>query len=155
MKQLFTLSFLLFGLTVFSQQKTAAKQQPSKAQSTAPAAKPVPAAKSTAAVTPTAEIKPAATTETQPSTNTPDPRTAASSSQSRAVALPYNVDDKYMGRKDEFLNDITLPELPADFPVYEKEWSLKEYNQVVDAYFINHKEILKDRVREKVDLLQH
>ena len=88
----------------------------------------------------------------------PDPRSAATSSQSRSVAiapLPYNVDDKYMGRRDEFLNDITLPELPADFPAYEKQWSLKEYNQVVDAYFLNHKDILKDRVREKLEMLQH
>ena len=156
MKQIFTLLFLLFGLTVFSQQKTTAKQQAAKPQSAAPAAKPVTAAKPAAVSTAApAEIKPAATTENQTSTNTPDPRTAASSSQSRAVALPYDVDDKYMGRKDEFLNDITLPELPADFPVYDKQWNLKEYNQVVDAYFINHKDILKARVREKIDLLQH
>ncbi len=152
MKQIFTVLFLLFGLTVFSQQKTTAKQQQAKPQAAKPATATKPTAASTSAP---AEIKPAATTENQTSTNSPDPRTAASSSQSRAVALPYDVDDKYMGRKDEFLNDITLPELPADFPVYDKQWNLKEYNQVVDAYFINHKEILKARVREKIDLLQH
>ena len=155
MKQIFTVLFLLVGLTVFSQQKAATKQTAAKPQSTASAAKTAPVVKP--AVTPAAaEIKPAVTTaEASSSTDAPSPRTAASSSQTRAVPLPYDVDDKYMGRKDEFLNDIVLSELPSDLPVYEKQWSLKEYNQVVDAYFINHKDILKDRVRDKINSLKH
>jgi len=155
MKQVFTLLLVSAGITVFAQEKTAktATATPPVKETKQVAPAPVSAASRTA---PGELQKPA----TPPSTETqamPDPRTAATSSQVRTVQpapLPYDVNDKYMGRKDEFLNDITLPELPADFPVYDKQWSLKEYNQVVDAYFINHKDILKERVREKVELLQ-
>lgn len=135
---------------MFSQQKTAAK--PASSTTTVkdkqPAAAAAPAAKATV---PAQAAQPAAP-ETQAF---PDPRSAATSSRSRSVQLPYDVEDKYMGRKGEFLNDITLPDLPADFPVYDKEWSLKEYNQVVDAYFLNHKDIVKAGVREKLEIMQH
>lgn len=87
-----------------------------------------------------------ATTETQPTQS----RTSASSVKAESSPLPYNVNDKYMGRRDEFLNNLTVTELPADFPVYEKQWGLKEYNAVVDAYYMNHMELLKPKVKQKV-----
>lgn len=150
MKKVFTLFLIASGLTVFAQQKTT-KQEPVKNS------KPASGATTTTSGSNTIQLqKPS----TPPSTETqafPDPRNAGTSAQSRttaASALPYDVNDVYMGRKAEFLNDITLPELPADFPKYEKQWGVKEYNQVVDAYFINHKDILKDNVRAKVESFQ-
>ena len=86
----------------------------------------------------------------QASDNLPNPRTASSSSQSHIAVLPYDVTDKYMGRTNEFLNLIILSELPSDFPLYDPRWTLDDYNQVVDAYFIMHKEILKDKPKEKL-----
>lgn len=80
-------------------------------------------------------------------------RNASSSGKARVtepVVLPYDVNDKYMGRKDEFLNSMIVTELPADFPLYEKQWGVKEYNAVVDAYYMNHMDILKDRVKQKM-----
>ncbi|MCW3072318.1 MAG: hypothetical protein JWO44_2208 [Bacteroidetes bacterium] len=128
MKQVFTLSFLLLSLSVFSQQKnTAAKQAPTTTVTTQPASQETPV----------------------------NPRAAATSSQVKSTEtapLPYDVNDKYMGRRAEFLNSMIVSELPADFPPYEKQWNLKEYNQVVDAYFSNHRDLLKDRVKEKIDL---
>ena len=64
--------------------------------------------------------------------------------------LPYDVNDKYMGRKVEFINMMNVSELPTDFPVYEKQWDLKKYNAVVEAYFINHKDLLKEKVKQKL-----
>jgi hypothetical protein len=77
-------------------------------------------------------------------------RNAATSGKVEATPLPYDVNDKYMGRKDEFLNMLTVKELPADFPLYDKQWGLKEYNAVVDAWAQDHMDILKERVRQKV-----
>lgn len=131
MKQAFTLSLFLFSFTVFSQQKSAVpkSEKPATPQSTV------------------------STSETDK-----NPRSAATSGKSQSKAatpLPYDVDDKYMGRKAEFLNNLTVSELPADFPVYEKQWGLKEYNQVVDAFYLNHQDILKEKVKAKIIQLQH
>jgi hypothetical protein len=98
------------------------------------------------------------TTTTQQNQNDQmsNPRTVSSSArvESRAIEpLSYDVNDAYMGRKDEFLNMMNVSELPSDFPLYDKKWGVKEYNGVVDAYFMNHMSILKDRVKEKVQLL--
>ena len=84
-----------------------------------------------------------------------NPRTAATSARVDVSPAPesfYDVNDKYMGRRDEFLNLMTVPELPADFPIYDKQWGLKEYNAVVDAYCMKHMDILKERVKQKVQL---
>ena len=92
-------------------------------------------------------------TSGQTNNSQPVQRVASSSTQTKvtqADPLPYDVNDKYMGRKDEFLNLMIVPELPSDFPVYDKQWGLKEYNAVIDAYCMNHMDILKDRVKQKV-----
>jgi len=134
MKQIFTLSLVLFSFTVFSQQNAASKQSSAK-ELTKPQSSPQ-------------------TTEV-PSEN---PRTAATSAQSRTsepVKPPYDVNDKYMGRKNEFLGNLIVAELPADFPVYEKQWSLREYNQVVTAFYYNHLDIVKEKVKNKLAHLEH
>ena len=77
-------------------------------------------------------------------------RTASTSAKASASPAPYDVNDKYMGRKAEFLNNLTVSELPADFPVYQKKWGVKEYNEVVDAYYRSHLSILKDQVKQKL-----
>lgn len=95
-----------------------------------------------------------ATNTTTPTTN--DPRVAASSTQAsvrETGPLPYDVNDKYMGRKDEFLNSMIVKTLPEDFPIYDKSWGVKEYNAVVEAYYTTHMDILKDRVKEKMLML--
>lgn len=133
MKQILTLSILLVSISVFAQQKNVAKETPATNR-----VEPIKAQSADAGVG--------------------SPRTAASSSQSRTAEpapLPYNVDDRYMGRKEEFLGNLTVKELPADFPVYEKQWSLKEYNQVVTAFYYNHMDIVKENVKTKLAMLQH
>ncbi len=93
-----------------------------------------------------AQEKTTTNSQTQPT----QARTSATSIKAESTPLPYNVNDKYMGRRDEFLNNLTVKELPADFPVYEKQWSLKDYNAVVDAYYTNHMDILKPKVKQKM-----
>ncbi|MFL5762659.1 MAG: hypothetical protein ACJ77K_01880 [Bacteroidia bacterium] len=82
------------------------------------------------------------------------PRTAATSGKASSSPLPYDVNDKYMGRKQEFLNQMIVKELPADFPVYRKEWGLKEYNAVVDSWFMQHPDVLQERAKQKVLLMK-
>jgi len=67
--------------------------------------------------------------------------------------LAYDVNDRYMGRKNEFLNSMIVSELPEDFPVYDRIWSVKDYSAVVEAYYANHMNLLKDRVKEKMYFL--
>ncbi len=66
--------------------------------------------------------------------------------------LPYDVDDKYMGRAAEFKQLFKSKKLPADFPVYEKQygWGIREYNAVVGAYLLNNKDLLTDAVLKKI-----
>jgi hypothetical protein len=127
MKQILTLSFLLIGLNVFSQQQKESSP----------------------------EVKGA---ETSTDKENAPARTAGTSSQSRVtepVKLQYDVNDKYMGRSAEFLGNLTVSELPKDFPLYEKQWSLKEYNEVVLAFYYNHQEILRESVMEKIKMQKH
>lgn len=89
-------------------------------------------------------------------TNQASPRTSASSvkvDNNAAKEYSYDVNDKYMGRKDEFLFMMTVPKLPSDFPLYNKEWGIKEYNAVVDAYCMMHLDIMKDGVKQKLQML--
>lgn len=58
--------------------------------------------------------------------------------------------DPYQGRKSEFLNQLIVPELPSDFPKYEKWMGVKHYNQIIDDYYKNHLDILKERVKNKI-----
>lgn len=84
---------------------------------------------------------------------TVESRGAATSAQVSSSPLPYDVEDKYMGRRNEFLNYMTVTELPADFPIYDKAWGVKEYNAVVEAYCVNHQDILKERVKQKIQMM--
>lgn len=59
--------------------------------------------------------------------------------------------DPYMGRKAEFLNNLTISELPADFPKYDKSYGLRYYNNIIDNYYSLHKDILKEKVRKKIE----
>ena len=125
MKRILTLSFLLFSIAAFAQQK---------------------AAKQPAAATP------APSSETQ-RTADQDARAgmAVKARTTQPAPLPYDVNDMYMGRKNEFLNQMIVSELPADFPIYRKGWSLTDYNQVVHDYYINHKELLTQNMLNKIN----
>lgn len=62
---------------------------------------------------------------------------------------PIDVNDIYMGKKLEFLKMITLSELPNDFPKYHQVMSFVDYDGVVEQYFKEHKNILKDAYKTK------
>lgn len=66
------------------------------------------------------------------------------------AALDEN--DPYMGRKEEFLSRLTVTELPKDFPKYEKSYGVSGYNDVVDNYYRTHGSIVKDWVKQKLNI---
>ncbi len=68
--------------------------------------------------------------------------------QGKSFQLDEN--DAYQGRTQEFLAQITLNELPSDFPKYEKWMGIKSYNQIVDEYYRKHLDILKPIVKNKL-----
>lgn len=59
--------------------------------------------------------------------------------------------DAYQGRKEEFLAQITLKELPSDFPKYEKWMGVRHYNQIIDEYYKKHLDILIPSLRQKLE----
>jgi hypothetical protein len=67
------------------------------------------------------------------------------------VKSPIDENDTYMGRKAEFLGNLTVSELPSDFPVYDKSYGLRYYNNLVDNFYGSHKDILQEKVKVKID----
>ena len=58
--------------------------------------------------------------------------------------------DAYQGRTEEFLSQITLKELPKDFPKYEKWMGVRHYNEVISDYYKKHLDILIPSVKQKL-----
>ncbi len=77
--------------------------------------------------------------------------------QSKATSVPVDTkyvgqldeNDKYMGKQQEYLNMITLNEIPSDFPQYQKGWTFVEYDNKVEKYFKDHKDIIKEAYKAK------
>lgn len=68
--------------------------------------------------------------------------------QGKSFQLDEN--DQYQGRKEEFLSQITLKELPNDFPKYEKWMGVRHYNELIDDYYKKHLDILIPTVKQKL-----
>lgn len=124
MKKIFTV-FLLFASTGMWAQVSVSKQEQTAPQNPAPNS--------------TVQHPPAPSVRVQ---------------TSAPLTLPYDVNDMYMGRKAEFLSSMIVKELPADFPKYKKEWSVKDYNAIVDNYYTTHLDILKENPKQKILLLK-
>lgn len=125
MKRILTLSFFLFSIAAFSQQK---------------------AAKQPAAATPVSSSEAQRIAEQEARAGM-----AVKARTTEPAPLPYDVNDMYMGRKNEFLRQMVVSELPADFPVYRREWSLMDYNLAVEAYYLSHKELLTQNALNKIN----
>ena len=63
-----------------------------------------------------------------------------------------NENDPYMGRTQEFLDRLTVNQLPSDFPKYEKSYGVSGYNDVVDNYYRSHPAIVKEWVKAKLNI---
>lgn len=68
--------------------------------------------------------------------------------QGKSFQLDEN--DPYQGRKVEFLSQITLKELPSDFPTYEKWMGVRHYNNIITEYYKKHLDIVTPKVKEKL-----
>ncbi len=84
--------------------------------------------------------------------STPVLKEQSSSTPKNNTSSTFQLDenDPYQGRKAEFLNQLIINELPADFPKYEKWMGVKHYNQIIDDYYRNHLDILKETVKNKI-----
>jgi len=59
-------------------------------------------------------------------------------------------DDMYQGRQKEILNNLTVKEIPNDFPKYQKGKGIIWYNEQMDNYYKNHHDIVTELVRKKL-----
>lgn len=86
------------------------------------------------------------------STSTGSGNNGATQSQVDTQGKSFQLDenDPYQGRKDEFLAQIILKELPKDFPKYEKWMGVRHYNAIIDEYYKKHLDILIPSLRQKL-----
>jgi len=68
--------------------------------------------------------------------------------QGKSFQLDEN--DLYQGRKEEFLSQLTVKELPSDFPKYEKWMGVRHYNEAITDYYKKHLDILIPSVKQKI-----
>lgn len=81
-------------------------------------------------------------------------RTAGKGEQDANYAgLPgVTEDDDYQGRTQEFLSVMVVNKLPLDFPKYEKGTGVRYYNNVIDNYFRQHLDLLKEQSKQKLSV---
>ena len=65
--------------------------------------------------------------------------------------LQIDENDEYQGRTQEFLSLLIVKELPADFPKYNKSYGIRGYNELLDNFLANHKDIITESVRKKLE----
>lgn len=61
-----------------------------------------------------------------------------------------NENDPYQGRKAEFLTQLIVKELPNDFPIYNKSYGVKGYNQIISVYYKSHINLLNEKLKYKL-----
>ena len=69
--------------------------------------------------------------------------------QGKSFQLDEN--DAYQGRTEEFLSQLTVKELPSDFPKYEKWMGVRHYNEAISDYYKKHLDILIPSVKQKME----
>ena len=84
------------------------------------------------------------------STETTTEKTNWPAAEKPYVTPQINENDQYMGRAEQFLHVMVVDKLPSDFPKYEKAMGLRYYNNLVDNYFLQHVDLLKDKWKQKV-----
>ncbi len=75
-----------------------------------------------------------------------------SSSKVQTTSNHFQVDenDQYQGRKEEFLSQMIVKEIPTDFPKYEKWMGIRHYNEVIEEYYKKHLDIVQEDVKNKL-----
>jgi len=76
--------------------------------------------------------------------------TQSKESQKLAPVHYINEEDIYQGRQKEILNNLTVKEIPVDFPKYQKGKGIKWYNEQMDNYYRTHPTIVTELVRKKL-----
>ena len=82
-----------------------------------------------------------------------EPSVINNSSQTATNTSNLQIDenDEYQGRTQEFLSLLIVKELPADFPKYNKSYGIRGYNELLDNFLANHKDIITESVRKKLE----
>jgi len=81
------------------------------------------------------------------------PSTAVSNSK-QVKTIPnsfqLNENDQYQGRREEFLSQMIVKEIPSDFPKYEKWMGVRHYNEIIEEYYKKHLDIVTEKVKNKL-----
>lgn len=74
------------------------------------------------------------------------------SNQVQTIPNSFQIDenDQYQGRREEFLNQMIVKDIPGDFPKYEKWMGIKHYNEIIEEYYRKHLDIVKEKVKAKL-----
>ena len=89
-------------------------------------------------------------TKSVTSTNSTNTNNVQKQVDTQGKSFQLDENDAYQGRKEEFLSQITLKELPADFPKYEKWMGVRHYNEAITDYYKKHLDILIPSVKQKL-----
>jgi hypothetical protein len=96
------------------------------------------------------ETKPRGATKTKVSPADNNSASVQKRVDTGGTSFQIDENDPYQGRKEEFLSQITLKELPTDFPKYEKWMGIRHYNEVISEYYQKHLDIVTPSVRHKL-----
>lgn len=80
--------------------------------------------------------------------------TPSLNSSKKVETIPNNFqvdeNDNYQGRREEFLSQMIVKEIPNDFPKYEKWMGVRHYNEIIEEYYKKHLDIVTDKVKNKL-----
>ncbi|MES2515246.1 MAG: hypothetical protein V4580_13930 [Bacteroidota bacterium] len=96
------------------------------------------------------EVKPRGATKTKVSPANNNSLTVQKRVDTDGKSFQIDENDTYQGRKEEFLSQITLKELPTDFPKYEKWMGIRHYNEIISEYYQKHLDIVTPSVKQKL-----
>lgn len=65
-------------------------------------------------------------------------------------SFQLNENDQYQGRREEFLSQMIVKEIPSDFPKYEKWMGVRHYNEIIEEYYKKHLDIVTEKVKNKL-----
>lgn len=84
------------------------------------------------------------------SNNNSTPQKNSKQVQYSGQSFQLDENDQFQGRKQEFLSQMTVKEIPSDFPKYEKWMGVKHYNEIIDDYYKKHLDIVNEGLKNKL-----
>lgn len=88
----------------------------------------------------------------QQKNNASSTTTLNSSKKVETIPNNFQIDenDQYQGRREEFLSQMIVKEIPSNFPKYEKWMGVRHYNEIIEEYYKQHLDIVTEKVKNKL-----